>query len=237
MTLPIAENLRLVRAAINAAAQEAGRDPAGITLVAVSKNHSMDAVRQAIAAGQTVFGENRVQEAAAKFLELKTAHPELALHLIGALQTNKADVAVSLFDTIEVLDRQHLADAIAHAADKHKRLPKLMIQVNLGGEPQKSGISWQEADDFIVANRARFGAALTGLMGIAPVAGDPLPYFKRLATLAQAYDLLEISMGMSGDFPAAIAAGATLVRVGTAIFGNRAQMASGGRALPGPAGG
>jgi pyridoxal phosphate enzyme (YggS family) len=203
------------------AAVAAGRQPEAVTLVAVSKTHPLGLVAEAIAAGQVVFGENRVQEAAEKFGPLLGVHPELRLHLIGGLQSNKVAAAVGLAQVIETLDRMKLADAIAKAADAAGRCPDLLVQVNIGDEPQKSGVSTGEADGFIREMRARFGERLQGLMCIPPAAVDPAPYFRRLAELADAHGLAVRSMGMSGDFEAAIAAGATHVRVGSAIFGGR----------------
>lgn len=190
-------------------------------LIAVSKTHAPEAIRPLIDAGQRVFGENRVQEAAMKFPALRPAHPGLRLHIIGGLQTNKARDAVRLADVIEVVDRPRLADAIAEAIQKEGRSPDLLVQVNVGDEPQKSGIPTAEADGFIEACRTRFGASLTGLMCIPPAEGDPGPHFAWLAACAARHGLGVLSMGMSGDFEAAIAHGATHVRVGTAIFGHR----------------
>ncbi len=187
-----------------------------MTLVAVSKTHPVAAVQAALAAGQHVFGENRVQEAAQKF-PLAGAK----LHIIGGLQSNKAAAAVRLAESIDSLDRLALADAIEAAAQKTGRLPELLVQVNIGDEAQKSGVALGEADAFIRAMRARFGAKLAGLMCIPPAQADPLPYFKRLAAMADAHGLAVRSMGMSGDFEVAIACGATHVRVGSAIFGAR----------------
>jgi pyridoxal phosphate enzyme (YggS family) len=212
----IAANLKTVLRRIEAAAEAAGRDPAGITLVAVSKTHPLADVQAALAAGQHVFGENRVQEAAQKF-PLAGAK----LHIIGGLQTNKAAQAVRLADSIDSLDRANLADAIETAAQKAGRLPDLLVQVNIGDEAQKSGVATAEADLFIRAMRARFGASLAGLMCIPPEGADPLPFFQRLAAMADTHGLKVRSMGMSGDFETAIAAGATHVRVGSAIFGAR----------------
>ncbi len=174
-----------------------------------------------LAAGQTLFAENRVQEAAAKYPALRPAYPALRLHLIGGLQTNKAREAVRLADVIESLDRPALADAIDAAAQRAGRLPRLLIQVNTGREAQKSGIAPEAAEDFIAACRGRFGAALVGLMCVPPAEGDPAPHFAALATLAARHGLSVLSMGMSADFETAIAHGATHVRVGTAIFGHR----------------
>jgi len=217
----VAAGLSAVRARIAAAASRAGRPPDAVRLVAVSKTHPAEAVLAAIAAGQALFGENRVQEAAAKFPALRTAHPGLRLHLLGGLQTNKARDAVRLADVIEVLDRPRLADAIADAIQKEGRTLDLLVQVNVGDEPQKAGIPTTEADAFIAACQARFGAALTGLMCIPPAEGDPAPHFAWLAACAARHGLNVLSMGMSGDFETAIAHGATHVRVGTAIFGHR----------------
>ena len=217
----IADNLRHVRARIAAAARRAGRDPAAITLVAVSKTNPVEAVGAALAAGQRVFGENRVQEAEAKFPALRAAHPDLALHIIGGLQTNKAREAVRIADVIETLDRPRLADAIAAAMRLESRTPRLLIQVNTGDEPQKSGIPRADADAFIDDCKARFGAALAGLMCIPPAEDDPAPHFAWLAAGAARHGLSIVSMGMSGDFETAIAHGATHVRVGSAIFGAR----------------
>ena len=217
----IAANLAQVRARIAAAAQRAGRPADAVALVAVSKTHPSGAVLAAHAAGQTLFGENRVQEAAEKFPALRALHPDLRLHIIGGLQTNKARDAVRLADVIESLDRPRLADAIADASEREGRMPRLLVQVNTGDEPQKSGIARAEADAFVAACQVRFGAALTGLMCIPPAGADPAPHFAALAALAARHGLAELSMGMSGDFETAIAYGATLVRVGSAIFGHR----------------
>jgi len=213
--------LHAVRARIARAAIAAGRLPADVTLVAVSKTHPAEAVVEGLVAGQLIFGENRVQEAAAKFPPLRAIHPNLRLHLIGALQTNKAEEAVRLADTIESLDRPRLANAIDAAAQKTGRLPSLLVQVNIGDEPQKGGIPTAEADSFIEACRMRFGEHLQGLMCIPPADQPPEPYFEALAALRTKHALPILSMGMSGDFETAIRLGATHVRVGTAIFGTR----------------
>ena len=217
----IAANLARIRARIAAAASACGRDPATITLVAVSKTKPAAAVAAALAAGQMVFGENRVQEAAEKFPALRAAHPALRLHLIGGLQTNKARDAVRLADVIETLDRPRLADALEAAFDKESRHPDLMIEINTGDEAQKSGIPRDQADRFIEACQTRFGARLRGLMCVPPHEADPAPHFGWLAARARAHGLPELSMGMSADFEIAIAHGATAVRVGSAIFGAR----------------
>lgn len=214
--MTIQEKLEQLHRRIAAAAAAAGRDPGEITLVAVSKTHPAAAVAEALAAGQTVFGENRVQEAAEKFPQAGAT-----LHLIGALQTNKAAQAVALADCIESLDRERLCDAIAKAAEAAGRLPALLVQINIGDEPQKSGVPTAAADRFIRMAQARFGAALRGLMCIPPAGADPAPYFQHLGALADAHGLPVRSMGMSSDFEAAIRGGATHIRVGTAIFGAR----------------
>jgi pyridoxal phosphate enzyme (YggS family) len=217
----IAANLAAVQARIAAAARRAGRAPEDVALVAVCKTQPAESVRHAIAAGQFRFGENRVQEAAAKFPPLRAAYPALRLHLIGGLQTNKARDAVRLADVIETLDRPQLADALARAAEREGRLPTLLVQVNTGNEPQKSGVARAQADHFIAACQARFGTAVAGLMCIPPVTDDPAPHFGWLAACAARHGLGILSMGMSADFEIAIAHGATHVRVGSAIFGPR----------------
>jgi pyridoxal phosphate enzyme (YggS family) len=216
----IADNLRRVRDRIAAAARAAGRRPEAITLVAVSKTKPAEAVAAALAAGQTVFGENRVQEAAAKFPALQAAHP-LSLHIIGGLQTNKARDAVRIADVIETLDRPKLSDALEAAIAREGRTPALLIEVNTGLEPQKSGVARDQADRFIEDCQGRFGAALTGLMCVPPQGEDPRPHFTWLAACAARHRLGTLSMGMSADFEIAIACGATCVRVGSAIFGGR----------------
>jgi pyridoxal phosphate enzyme (YggS family) len=183
----------------------------------------MEAVQAALAAGQRLFGENRVQEAAGKFPALRDAYPELRLHIIGPLQTNKARDAVRLADVIETLDRPKLATALAEAMEKEGRRPELLIQVNTGHEPQKAGILPTEADAFIRTCREAYRLPIIGLMCIPPADQDPVPHFTLLAQLARAHGLPTLSMGMSGDFEAAIQNGATHVRVGSAIFGARAH--------------
>jgi PLP dependent protein len=220
-TAAITDNLTRVRDRIAAAALAAGRQPGDITLVAVSKTKPAEAVRAALAAGQRTFGENRVQEAATKFPALHADYPGLKLHLIGGLQTNKARDAVRLAEVIETLDRPRLADAIAAAIAKEGRTPTLLIEVNVGNEGQKSGIPRADADGFIDECKARFGAALVGLMCVPPLDQDPRPHFTWLADRAARHGLPVVSMGMSADFEIAIACGATWVRVGSAIFGSR----------------
>jgi pyridoxal phosphate enzyme (YggS family) len=213
-TAAIARNLAAVKGRIAEACVRAGRDPASVTLVAVSKTHPAEAVL-------TAFGENRVQEAQAKFPPLRPAHPALRLHLIGGLQTNKARDAVRVADVIESLDRPKLAAAIADAIGKEGRTPDLLVQVNTGDEPQKAGVPRAEAEAFLRACRDEYGLAVSGLMCIPPAEDDPRPHFAWLAGLAARHGLPILSMGMSGDYEAAIAEGATHVRVGTAIFGSR----------------
>ncbi|MHB1304111.1 MAG: YggS family pyridoxal phosphate-dependent enzyme [Acidiphilium sp.] len=217
-TAAIAAALADIRTRIVAAS--GGR---AVRLIAVSKTKPEAAVAAALAAGQTAFGENRVQEAAGKFPKLRVLHPDLDLHLIGPLQTNKARDAVLLFDQIESLDRPKLADALATAADKEGALPNLLVQVNIGDEPQKAGIGRAEADGFVRAMRARFGDRLLGLMAIPPLGLDPAPYFRDLVAMADAHGLPVRSIGMSDDFETAIACGATQIRVGSALFGRRSH--------------
>ncbi len=217
----IAATLALIRARIAEACARANRPADSVTLVAVSKTHPQQAVLDALAASQTVFGENRVQEAAEKFPALRAAHPAMRLHIIGGLQTNKARDAVRVADVIETIDRPKLAAAIAEAMAKEARRPDCLVQVNTGAEPQKSGVARDEADAFIRAAREEYGLPVTGLMCIPPAEDDPRPHFAYLANLAAKHGLREVSMGMSADFEAAITEGATLVRVGSAIFGTR----------------
>ena len=216
----IAAKLAEVRGKIAAAAREAGRDPQEVALVAVSKTHPAAAVEAALAAGQTVFGENRVQEAQGKFPPLKAAHPGLRLHLIGPLQTNKVKDALDLFDVIETVDRPKLARALAKEAARLGVAPDCYIQVNTGEEPQKAGIAPGEADAFIAECRG-LGLKVAGLMCIPPVEEVPALHFAFLREIARRNGLAGLSMGMSGDYETAVRFGATLVRVGTGIFGAR----------------
>lgn len=205
---------------MDAAARDAGREPAGITLVAVTKTFGADCVLAACAAGHRHFGENRVQEAAAKFPDVRARFPDLRLHLIGGLQSNKAREAVRLCDVIESLDRPSLGEALVAAIQKEGRAPDLLLQVNVGREPQKGGCDPDQAE----ALRERFeglGLRIAGLMCIPPVRADPIPHFRLLACLGRRMGLGWLSMGMSGDYVEAIAEGATEVRVGSAIFGAR----------------
>ena len=217
----IAANLAGVRARIAAAARAAGRDPGDVTLVAVGKTHGAAYIEAAVAAGQTVFGENRVQEALGKFPPLKAAHPELVLHLIGPLQTNKAREAVALFDVIETLDRPKLARALAQEMDKAGRRPDCFVQVNTGEEAQKAGVAPRDADAFIAFARDELGLPVVGLMCIPPLDEEPALHFALLAEMAKRNAVAKLSMGMSADYETAIRLGATHVRVGTAIFGPR----------------
>jgi hypothetical protein len=217
----IAANLREIRARMVAAAKAADRDPAAVTLVAVAKTHPAVAVEAALAAGQTVFGENRVQEAQGKYPALRRQHPALRLHLIGPLQTNKVKDAVALFDVIQTVDREKLARALAAEMAQQNRKLELFVQVNIGEESQKAGIAPREADAFIRLCRDELGLAIAGLMCIPPADHQPAPYFALLREIARRNGLGALSMGMSGDYESAIRLGATLVRVGTAIFGTR----------------
>jgi hypothetical protein len=217
----IAANLTKVKTAIAAAARVAGRDPAEVTLVAVSKTHGAGAVEAAYAAGQRSFGENRVQEAQGKYPALKQAHDDLVLHLIGPLQTNKARDAAELFDVIETIDRPKLARALAKEMDKTGRRPACFIQVNTGEEPQKAGVAPDETDSLVSLCRDELGLPLEGLMCIPPFDESPALHFALLREIAKRNGLAKLSMGMSGDFETAVRFGATHVRVGTAIFGAR----------------
>lgn len=213
--------LENVRQGIRQAALSAGRDPAAVKLIAVTKTFGASAIQPVIAAGQTMFGENRVQEAQAKWPGLKANHPHLKLHLIGPLQSNKTADAVALFEAIHTLDRRKIAEALAKEMQRQQRFPQLLIQVNTGLEDQKAGVAPGEADRFIAVCRDRLKLTISGLMCIPPFTDDPEPHFELLRAIAKRNGVMELSMGMSGDYVAAIACGATLVRVGSAIFGNR----------------
>ena len=213
--------LTKVRDQIARACADAGRDPASVTLVAISKTFGANAIEPVIAEGQRVFGENRVQEAKAKWPSLKERHGGIELHLVGALQSNKAKDAVALFDAIHSLDRPSLAEALAKEISKQGRRPTLFVEVNTGGEAQKSGVLPEEADAFVKACREGYGLQVAGLMCLPPADEPPAPHFALTAKIARRNNLALLSMGMSADFALAIAFGATHVRVGTAIFGER----------------
>jgi PLP dependent protein len=213
--------LEHVRAEIARACKDAGRDPASVTLVAVSKTFPAEAIEPVIVSGQRVFGENRVQEAKAKWPPLMAKHAGISLHLIGPLQSNKAKEAVALFDAIHSVDRESLCAALAREIEKQGKSPTLFVQVNTGAEPQKAGVLPEETDAFIAACRGTYGLAISGLMCIPPVGEAPGPHFALLAKIARRNGLELLSMGMSADFASAIAMGATHVRVGSAIFGGR----------------
>ncbi len=218
----VADNLAAVRARIDRAAREAGRDPAAVRLVAVSKVQPPERVAAALAAGHRLFGENRVQEAAGRWPDLRARLDDIRVHLIGPLQTNKVRDAVALFDVIETVDRPRLAEALAREMDRTGRRPDCLIQVNTGEEPQKAGVAPDGLDDLLRLARDGLGLPVRGLMCIPPLDEAPAPHFALLAELAVRHGLPELSMGMSADYEAAIHQGATLVRVGTAIFGPRA---------------
>ena len=215
------DRLAKVRQHIAAAARAVGRDPASITLVAVSKTHGADRVRELLDVGQRVFGENRVQEAEEKFPALKAEYPDLKLHLIGPLQTNKAREAVALFDVIQSVDRERLAATLAKEMTRADRRPDCYIQVNTGEEPQKAGVLPAELDAFVASCRDMHKLPVVGLMCIPPVDEEPALHFALLAKMAARNGLAAISMGMSADYETAIRLGATHVRVGTALFGHR----------------
>lgn len=221
MQIDIAQNLAEVKEAISDAARAHGRGADSVRLVAVTKTHPPETVRRAIAAGHHIFGENRVQEAATKWPGLKQEFADCRLHLIGPLQSNKAALAVSLFDVIETVDRIKLASALARHMEATGRRPDCMIQVNTGEEAQKAGVVPGDADEFIRACREDHGLPITGLMCIPPVDEEPSLHFALLAEIARRNGLAELSMGMSADFETAVQFGATLVRIGTAIFGPR----------------
>ena len=218
--------LAAVRADIARACSDAGRDPQSVTLVAVSKTFGADVIEPVIGEGQRVFGENRVQEAKSKWPPLIARHPGLELHLVGSLQSNKAKEAVALFDAIHSLDRASLAEALAKEITKQERRPLLFVEINTGAERQKAGVEPQHADAFLASCRDTYGLTISGLMCIPPVNEAPAPHFALTAQIAGRNRLALLSMGMSADFPIAIAFGATHVRVGTAIFGGRPHLAS-----------
>ena len=206
-----------IRGEVAAAAKLADRDPGLVSLIAVSKTRSTESIEELISAGQRDFGESRVQEADAKWPALRALYPEVRLHCIGRLQSNKAEDAVRLFDVIHSVDRLSLLDAVAKAASKAQRLPDVYIQVNIGAEDQKGGCAITEVGDLVTAVRAS-PLALVGLMAIPPLGVEPTPFFALLAKLARRHDVPGLSMGMSSDFAAAVKLGATAIRVGTALF-------------------
>ena len=217
----IAGRLAAVRADIARACRDADREPGSVALVAVCKTFGPDVIAQAIAAGQRVFGENRVQEAKAKWPALRERHPDLELHLVGPLQSNKAREAVALFDAIHSLDRPRLAEALAREIARHGRSPLLFVEINTGGEPQKAGVLPENSDSFLRECRETYQLSIAGLMCLPPIEEAPAPHFALTAKIARRNGLPLLSMGMSADFPAAVALGATHVRIGTAIFGER----------------
>ena len=213
--------LQKVRAEIARACAAVGRDPAAVTLVAISKTFAASAIKSIIAAGQRVFGENRVQEAQAKWPALRERHAGIELHLVGPLQSNKAKEAVLLFDAIHSLDRESLAAALAREMAAQRRSPTLFVEINTGAEPQKSGVLPEETDAFLAMCHSRHGLEIAGLMCVPPADEPPAPHFALTAKIARRNGLSLLSMGMSADFATAIEFGATHVRVGTAIFGQR----------------
>jgi len=213
--------LETTRAAIGRAARDFGRKPESVTLIAVSKTMPPEAILPALEAGQRVFGENYVQEAKAKWPGLRERFPDVELHMIGPLQSNKAREAVELFDAIHSLDRESLAKELAREIARVGKAPRLFVQVNTGEEPQKGGIMPAEADAFLQRCREVHGLVIEGLMCIPPAAEPPSPHFGLLAKIAARNGLTGLSMGMSADYEAAIQLGATHVRVGSAIFGAR----------------
>ena len=220
-TQTIDTGLAAVRQEIARACREASRDPASVTLVAVSKTFDVDAIAPVIAAGQKTFGENRVQEATAKWPALKERHPGIELHMIGPLQSNKAREAVALFDAIHSVDRPSLCEALAKEIARQGRKPRLFVEINTGAEAQKAGVLPQDADAFLARCRDEYGLTIDGLMCIPPADEAPAPHFALTAKIAARNGLKLLSMGMSADYPVAIAMGATHVRVGSAIFGAR----------------
>jgi len=221
LTEPLSSGLSTVEQDIARACKEARRDRASVQLIAVSKTFDASAISPIIDAGQRVFGENRVQEAKAKWPALISAYPGIALHLIGPLQSNKAKEAVALFDAIHSVDRPSICEALAKEIKSQNKAPELFVQLNTGEEPQKAGVAPGEADAFIASCRDKYGLVISGLMCIPPVSEAPAPHFALTAKIAARNGLKNLSMGMSADFAIAIQFGATHVRVGSAIFGHR----------------
>lgn len=221
VTTDASKGLAAVESDIARACKDARRDRSSLTLIAVSKTFDATAITPVIKAGQRVFGENRVQEAKGKWPDLMTAHPDISLHLIGPLQSNKAKEAVALFDAIHSVDRPSICEALSKEIVKQDRHPQLFVQLNTGEEPQKAGIAPADADAFIARCRDAYGLQISGLMCIPPVDDAPAPHFALTAKIAARNGLTQLSMGMSADFAIAIQFGATHVRVGSAIFGHR----------------
>jgi len=221
ITPHLPNGLATVEQEIARACKEARRDRASVTLIAVSKTFGAETIAPVIEAGQLVFGENRVQEAKAKWPGLMSAYPGIVLHLIGPLQSNKAKEAVALFDAIHSVDRPSICEALAKEIFSQKRRPQLFVQLNTGEEPQKAGVAPAQADAFIASCRDKYGLPISGLMCIPPVNDAPVPHFALTAKIAARNGLANLSMGMSADFATAIQFGATHVRVGSAIFGAR----------------
>ena len=221
VTLHSPNALAAVEQEIARACKDAKRDRASVTLIAVSKTFAADAIIPVIESGQLVFGENRVQEAKAKWPALTAAYAGLTLHLIGPLQSNKAKEAVALFDAIHSVDRPSICQALAKELESQKKRPQLFVQINTGEEPQKAGVAPQDADAFIARCRNEYGLEISGLMCIPPVDEAPAPHFALTAKIAARNGLKNLSMGMSADYPIAIQFGATHIRVGSAIFGHR----------------
>ncbi len=220
-SLAVEERYLAIKERVWRAAEASGREPAAVKLVAVTKTFEAEDVLPVLRQGHVSFGENRVQEAMHKWPGLREQFPAIELHLIGPLQTNKLREAVGLFDCIETVDRPKLAAALAAEMKRQNRAPRLLIQVNIGLEPQKAGVAPADAEKFLEQCRREFGLTIGGLMCIPPFDEDPVPHFEALAALRNRLGLTELSMGMSADFETAIRAGATMVRVGTAIFGHR----------------
>src|SRR5258706_1833604 len=221
ITPHLPNGLATVEQEIARACEQARRDRASVTPIAVSQAFDANAIAPVIEAGQRVFGENRVQEAKAKWPGLMSAYPGIALHLIGPLQSNKTKEAVALFDAIHSVDRPSICEALAKEIDSQKRRPQLFVQLNTGEEPQKAGVAPAGADAFIASCRAKYGLQISGLMCISPVNDAPAPHFALTAKIAARNGLQNLSMSMSADFAIAIQFGAAHVRVGSAIFGKR----------------
>lgn len=214
--------LAAIRGRIVSAAKEAGRAPEDVVLVAVSKTFDAEQIRPLLEAGHRVFGENRVQEAAGKWPELREQYPDVELHLIGPLQTNKLEDALELFDVFHTVDRPKLAEALVKARSKGRKLPRLFVQVNTGEESQKAGLAPRDADAFLARCRSEWQLEIEGLMCIPPLGEEPALHFALLEKVARRNGLSGLSMGMSGDFEIAIKLGASHVRIGSALFGSRA---------------